>query len=90
MENLNDYINRKYGVNEKTYLEVLKMSPGARSLPHVHVGFEEFLMLEGELIDSDGKIFKKGDFVSFQPASRHSSHTKNCCLVLVFMRGVNI
>lgn len=29
MENLNDYINRKYGVNEKTYLEVLKMSPGA-------------------------------------------------------------
>ena len=68
---------------------VLKMEPGAKSLPHEHTGFEEFLMLEGELIDPDGKIFKKGDFISFNPGSRRSSHTKNGCLVLVFMRGVN-
>jgi anti-sigma factor ChrR (cupin superfamily) len=68
---------------------VLKMEPGAKSLPHEHAGFEEFLMLDGELIDPDGKIFKKGDFVSFQPGSQHSSYTKNGCLVLVFMRGIN-
>ena len=68
---------------------VLKMEPGAKSLPHKHKGFEEFLMLEGELIDPDGKIFKKGDFVSFEPESNHSSHTINGCLVLVFMRGIN-
>ena len=68
---------------------VLKMEPGAKSLPHKHTGFEEFLMLEGELIDPDGKIFKKGDFVSFEPESNHSSHTINGCLVLVFMRGIN-
>ena len=72
---------------QETY--VLKMEPGAKSLPHEHTGFEEFLMLDGELVDPDGKIFKKGDFVSFNPGSRHSSHTKNGCLVLVFMRGVN-
>ena len=41
---------------------VLKMDPGAKSLPHQHTGYEEFLILEGELIDPDGKIFKKGDF----------------------------
>ena len=68
---------------------VLKMEPGAKSLPHTHTGFEEFLMLEGELIDPDGKIFKKGDFISFEPKSKHSSYTINGCLVLVFMRGIN-
>jgi anti-sigma factor ChrR (cupin superfamily) len=68
---------------------ILKMEPGAKSLPHKHNGFEEFLMLEGELIDPDGKIFKKGDFISFEPESKHSSYTINGCLVLVFMRGIN-
>jgi anti-sigma factor ChrR (cupin superfamily) len=68
---------------------VLKMEPGAKSLSHEHTGFEEFLMLDGELIDPDGKIFKKGEFISFEPGSKHSSHTINGCLVLVFMRGIN-
>ena len=68
---------------------VLKMEPGAKSLPHEHMGFEEFLILEGELTDRDGKIFKKGDFISFEPGSKHSSQTINGCLVLVFMRGIN-
>ena len=68
---------------------VLKMEPGAKSLAHKHTGFEEFLMLDGELTDPDGIIFKKGDFVSFEPGSKHSSHTINGCLVLVFMRGIN-
>ena len=68
---------------------VLKMEPGAKSLPHEHTGFEEFLMLDGELIDPDGRIFKKNDFVSFEPGTKHSSHTVKGCLVLVFMRGIN-
>ena len=68
---------------------VLKMEPGAKSLPHEHTGFEEFLMLDGELTDPDGKVFKKGEFISFEPGSKHSSHTINGCLVLVFMRGIN-
>tara|TARA_B110000438_G_scaffold296575_1_gene341492 strand:- start:348 stop:695 length:348 start_codon:yes stop_codon:yes gene_type:complete len=68
---------------------ILKMEPGAKSLPHQHTGFEEFLILDGELIDPDGKVFKKNDFVSFEPGSQHSSYTKNGCLVLVFMRGIN-
>ena len=78
--------NRENG-GQGTY--VLKMEAGAKSLPHEHTGFEEFLMLDGELIDPDGKIFKKGDFISFEPGSKHSSHTINGCLVLVFMRGIN-
>jgi len=68
---------------------ILKMEPDAKSLHHVHTGYEEFLILEGELTDLDGKIFKKGDFVTFEPGSTHSSHTKEGCLILVFMRGIN-
>ena len=52
-------------------------------------GYEEFLILEGELIDSDGTIFKKGDFISYKPESGHYSHTKKGCLILTFMRGQN-
>ena len=68
---------------------VLKMDPGAKSLSHEHTNYEEFLMLDGELIDPDNKVLKKGDFVTFEPGSSHSSYTKNGCLVLVF-RGVRI
>ena len=68
---------------------LLKMDPNAKSLPHTHTGYEEFLMLEGELTDPDGKVFKKGDFVTFKPGSVHSSNTKDGCLILVFMRGIN-
>ena len=68
---------------------ILKMEPDAKSLHHVHTGYEEFLMLEGELTDPDNKVFKKGDFVTFEPGSTHSSFTKDGCLILVFMRGIN-
>jgi anti-sigma factor ChrR (cupin superfamily) len=68
---------------------ILKMEPGAKSLPHEHTGYEEFLMLEGELIDLDNKVFRKGDFVTFEPGSQHTSYTKEGCLILVFMRGIN-
>ena len=30
-----------------------------------------------ELIDPDNKIFKKRDFVTFEPGSAHSSYTKS-------------
>ena len=68
---------------------ILKMDPGAKSLPHKHINYEEFLMLDGELFDPDNKIFKKGDFITFEPGSTHSSYTKDGCLILVFMRGIN-
>lgn len=68
---------------------VLKMDPGAQTVPHMHMGFEEFLMIEGELIDSDGTVFKKGEFVSFEPGSKHSSFSETGALIVVFQRGLN-
>ena len=81
----------KISYNEKTGQGsyILKMEPGAKSLPHKHINYEEFLMLDGELIDLDDKIFKKGDFITFEPGSSHSSYTKTGCLLLVFQRARN-
>ena len=81
----------KISFDEKTNFGtyVSKLDPGTKTLPHIHTGNEEFLILEGELIDSDGTIFKKGDFISYEPNSSHSSYTKKGCLILTFMRGQN-
>jgi hypothetical protein len=38
-----------------TYL--MRMEPGAVTIAHDHAGMEEFLVLQGDLVDSDGKIF---------------------------------
>ena len=78
-----------YDANKGEGSYILKMEPGAKSIPHEHVSYEEFYMLDGELIDADGKIFKKGEIVSFGPGTIHSSYTKNGCLILVFMRSRN-
>ena len=68
---------------------ILKMEPDSKSLPHKHTNYEEFLVLDGELTDSDNTIFKKGDFITFKPGSSHSSHTEIGCLALVFLRARN-
>ena len=68
---------------------ILKMDPGTTSLPHEHINYEEFLVLDGELMDPDNKVFKKGDYVIFPPGSSHSSYTKNGCLILVFQKDKN-
>ena len=73
--------------NFGTYIS--KLEPGIKTPHHKHTGYEEFLILDGELIDSDGTIFKKGDFITYQPNSIHSSFTKKGCLILTFMRGHN-
>ena len=66
---------------------LLKMEPGSSSKPHEHMGFEEFFLLDGSLIDNDNVEFKKGDFVKFLPGSKHSSYTPNGCTLLVMLRG---
>ena len=82
----------KISFDEKTNFGtyISKLDPGTQTVPHIHKGNEEFLIIDGELIDSDGEIFKKGDFISYEPNSSHSSYTEKGCLILTFMRGHNI
>lgn len=63
---------------------LMRMQPGAVTVEHSHPGMEEFLILEGELIDSDGALFKAGDFVSYEAGTRHNSRTETGCLIAVF------
>lgn len=64
-----------------TYL--MRMQPGAVTIEHDHPGMEEFLILEGDLVDDDGTEFGPGDFVSYDHG-RHNSSTRNGCLIVVF------
>ncbi len=67
----------------------LRMEPGFSSLRHEHVDFEDFLVIEGELVDDDGTVFRAGDFVSFRPGTIHSSTTPTGCTLAVFLRQGN-
>ena len=69
---------------------ILKLEPGTKTLSHKHINYEEFYVLDGELLDEDKVNLKKGDFVSFRPGTYHTSYTKNGCILLVFMREKNI
>jgi anti-sigma factor ChrR (cupin superfamily) len=45
---------------------------------------EEFLVIEGDLVDSDGTTFGPGDFVSYDAGTHHNSWTETGCLIAVF------
>ena len=72
--------DRKAG--EGSYL--MRMEPGAATIAHDHPGFEEFVVLEGDLIDDDGTVFRAGDFISYAPGTRHNSRTETGCVLAVF------
>jgi len=76
-------------LNGKFECFLLRMAAGAQSRPHEHTGFEEFLVMQGELVDCDGSIYRSGDFVRFLPGSKHTSHTPAGCTLLVMLRGNN-
>ena len=64
---------------------IVKFEPGSSSSFHKHKGFEEFYVIDGELIDDDGKVFKKGDYIKFEKETKHSSHSKTGCTLLVIL-----
>ncbi|MEQ9259628.1 MAG: cupin domain-containing protein [Roseovarius sp.] len=66
---------------------IYKMEPGSRSTPHRHGGAEEFLILEGTLIDNDGTVYEQGDVVWLAPGTEHTSHTETGCLIAVYAEG---
>lgn len=63
---------------------IYRMEPGARSAPHRHDGAEEFLVLEGELIDNDGTVYRAGDLVWLAPGTEHWSVAPEGALIAVY------
>ncbi len=66
---------------------VIRMEPGATTIWHEHQGMEDYLILEGDLIEPDGTRLKPGDFVSYPPGSEHNSRTENGCFLIGFDWG---
>lgn len=62
---------------------VYRMPAGMRTVGHRHNGHEQFLILEGELHESDGTVFKAGDLVWYRDGTEHNSYTPNGCLLAV-------
>ncbi|MGB3146623.1 MAG: cupin domain-containing protein [Paracoccaceae bacterium] len=69
---------------------VYKMPAGMTTLGHRHNGHEQFLILEGELHESDGTILRAGDLVFYKDGSEHHSYTPNGCLLAVHIAGPEI
>ena len=64
---------------------IVHFEPDSSSNFHRHNGYEEFYVIDGELIDDDGKVFKKGDNIKFEKGSEHSSYSKTGCTLLVIL-----
>ena len=68
------------GSERGSYL--MRMEPGSATIPHTHAGREEFLVLEGEAIEDDGTVLKAGDWIVYEPGTRHNTRTVTGCLLL--------
>lgn len=65
---------------------VYRMPAGHTTTAHLHKGHEEFLVIEGELVDHDGYKYKKGDLVWLEAGTAHNSYSPNGALLVVFFR----
>ena len=69
---------------------VYRMPPGMTTRGHRHNGHEQFLILEGELHESDGTILRAGDMVFYRDGTEHNSHTPGGCLLAVHIAGPEV
>ena len=69
---------------------IVQFESESSSSIHKHKGYEEFYVIDGELIDDDGKVFKKGDYIAFGKGTMHSSYSKTgCALLVILYAGTN-
>jgi mannose-6-phosphate isomerase-like protein (cupin superfamily) len=73
-------LSHEAGSERGSYL--MRMAPGAATISHVHACREEYLVLEGEAIEEDGTVLKAGDWIVYEPGTRHSTRTVTGCLLL--------
>lgn len=63
---------------------LIRMEPGTETTAHVHSVREEYLILEGDVVESDGTVLGPGDYVIYEPGTEHSSRTVKGCLLIGF------
>ena len=81
------WVNLSYDEKTGDGFFLVKFKAGGSSIPHEHLEFEEFVVLEGQIEDCDGTVYKAGDCVSLRRGSRHVSTSKTGAMTAVFIRG---
>ncbi|MBM3584561.1 MAG: cupin [Alphaproteobacteria bacterium] len=81
------WVNLSYDEKTGDGFFLVKFRPGGCSIPHEHLKWEEFVVLEGSIEDCDGTVYKAGDCVSLKAGSRHVSSSKSGATTAVFIRG---
>lgn len=69
---------------------IYRMPPGMTTRGHRHNGHEQFLILEGELHESDGTILRPGDMIFYRDGTEHNSYAPNGLLAAVHIVGPEI
>ncbi len=64
---------------------VFRMAPGTTTEAHQHTEHEEFYMVEGDLTDNDGTVYRAGDLVWMKKGTEHSSYSENGCTLIVYI-----
>ena len=70
-----------------TGFHIYRMPAGMTTRGHRHNGHEQFLILSGELHESDGTILRAGDLVFYRDGSEHHSYTPDGCILAVHIAG---
>ena len=65
---------------------IYRMKPGQTTIPHEHVGDEEFFLIDGDLTDHDGHQYEPGDIVCLRSGTKHNSYSENGCVLVVYLR----
>ncbi len=65
---------------------VYRMAAGHSTTAHIHAGDEEFLVLEGEIVDHDGYRYREGDLVWLEAGTEHNSYSPEGALIAVYYR----
>jgi anti-sigma factor ChrR (cupin superfamily) len=82
------FLQLDHSFPDGTGFHIYRMEPGTTTQPHEHTCDEQFLVLEGELIDHDGYVYRAGDFVLLKAGTRHSSTAPSGATLAVFIRTV--
>jgi len=84
------YFNLNPEMDQGVGFYIYRMGPGSHSAPHRHGGAEEFYVIEGELRDHDGTLYKAGDVVWLAPGTVHNSFSEKGCTVAVFSEKAEV
>ena len=66
---------------------IQRMTPDFHSASHRHIGAEEFYVIEGDIRDHDGKLYKECDVVWLARGTVHNAYSETGCTVAMFSKS---